>query len=381
MGFLSRFRFSRPLLYLSLSVALLPGCSGPRATETAAGDTLYIGVAATRTALTEAYFNGVRLAVAELNASRGSESRPFGLRLPPEEQPAQVEVAAAFRDDPSIIAVVGHTGSGQTLEAAPVYGDVERGGERAVVAITPTATNPAVTRASPWVFRVCPTDEDAARALARYAADSLEASRAAIIYRNDLFGRGYSRVFQETFESAGGQVLERDPYLTEITEFEAYAGRIARRAADVLVIAGGANDVADIMTALRATGAEPSVLGSDDLAGLTTDPELARAYAGIRYTAFFLADRPANPAAVEFTRSYRARFGTDPDHRAALSYDAAMLIGRAVAEAGPERRAIREWLARVGPDVEPYEGVTGTIRFNPWGDPVEKPVWVTELAP
>lgn len=378
MGFQIRFRSSCAVL-LAASAAV--GCSDTGGSEATVGDTLYIAVAAARTGLTDAYFNGVQLAIEALNTDRRPEDPPFGLRMPPEDQPSQVAVAAAFRDDPGVIGVVGHTGSGQTLEAAPIYGDMEGGGRRAVVAITPTATNPLVTRSSPWVFRVCPTDDDAARALARFATDTLDAGRAAIIYRNDLFGRGFTQTFQETFEGAGARVLERDPYLSGITEFEAYAGRIAQRAADAVVIAGGATDVADIIGALRSAGARPAILGSDDLAGLAADPETAREFAGLRYTAFFLADRPVNEPGARFARTYRTRFGVDPDHRAALSYDAAMLIGRAAIAVGPRRQAIREHISRIGHDEPAHVGVTGTIEFDSWGDPVRKPVLIAELAP
>ena len=161
------------------------------------GDSLYIGVAAAVTEGNAAYFRGVELAVERLNAERAAGERPYAMRRPLEEQPTQVAVAAAFRDDPSVVGVVGHTGSAQTMEAAPIYGDVEQGGRRALVAVSPTATNPRVTRASEWVFRVCPTDEDGAKALAHFAADSLRARRVAVIYRNDLFGRGFTRVFMK----------------------------------------------------------------------------------------------------------------------------------------------------------------------------------------
>src|SRR3712207_9452541 len=101
--------------------------------------------------------------------------------MPPDSQPTQVAVAAAFRDDPAVVGVVGHTGSGQTLEAAPIYAHVEDGGRRAVVAVPPTATNPAVTRAGEWLFRGCPADDDAARGPARVAADSVRGRRVDIV--------------------------------------------------------------------------------------------------------------------------------------------------------------------------------------------------------
>src|SRR5215211_1139716 len=125
----------RTLLGLAAALLALAGCDLPASFARqpgAATDSVYIGVAAAHVPTSEAY----------------------------------------FRDDPRVVAVVGHTGSAQTMEAAPVYADLEEGGRRALAAVSPTATNPAVTREGDWVFRVCPTDVDGARALARFALDS-----------------------------------------------------------------------------------------------------------------------------------------------------------------------------------------------------------------
>src|SRR3954469_4768858 len=229
---------------VQLSVAIVLGaavggastsCSRASAHASTDTDTSYIGVAAAHGSL--AYFRGVELAVERLNATRPSATPPFALRMPSMAQTSQVAIAARFRDDPSVIGVVGHTGSAQTLETAPVYGDVANGGKHAGLAVTPTATNPQVTRASRWVFRICPTDDDAARALARFAADSLHLQSVAIVYRNDLFGRGFTRTIAPALALDRVAVAERDPYLAGITEYEAYAARIARSGVPAVIFA------------------------------------------------------------------------------------------------------------------------------------------------
>jgi branched-chain amino acid transport system substrate-binding protein len=340
-------------------------------------DSLYIGVAAARGSVE--YFRGVQLALDRLNADRPRGGRPLALRMPQDSQPSQVAVAAAFRDDPAVIGVVGHTGSGQTLEAAPIYADVERAGRRAVVAVTPTATNPAVTRASEWIFRVCPTDDDAARALARFAADSLHAKRVAIVYRNDLFGRGFTRVIGPELTQRGVTVVERDPYLAGITEYAAYARRIARRGVDALVFAGGGPDAAEMIRALRDAGVDPDVLGTDAVADVRSVGAPGE-FGDVRFAAFFDPDRASTAEQLAFVADYRRRFGGPPDHQSALSYDAAMLIGRAAHAVGGDRRKIRDWLAEVGRGAPAHPGVTGVIRFDEQGDAINKAVLVARAA-
>ncbi len=382
---------SRPatLRTLSLSIRVagcllsivpqLTGCAASGASAASDADSLYIAVAANRRAATDEYFDGAQLAIEHLNARRPAGGRPLALLAPPDTLGGAVEMATYFRDHGSVVGVVGHTGSAQMREASPIYGDVQGGGRRALVAISPTATHPEVTRLSDWVFRVCPTDDDAARALARFAADSLSGRRAAIIYRNDLFGRGFTRIFAPAYEREGGTVLERNPYLLGITEYEAYAERIARRGADVVVIAGGAQDAVDMIRQMRRLGVSPRVIGTDDLSGINADTAHAREFAGVRYTAFYLPG--VNPSAASFEVEYRARFGRPPEHRAALSYDAAMLIGLAVHNVGPERRKVRDRIARTGSGAPAHAGVTGEIRFNEVGDPIRKPLLMGEIRP
>jgi branched-chain amino acid transport system substrate-binding protein len=336
-------------------------------------DSLYIGVAAVRSSVE--YYRGVQLAVDRLNVERPANARPIALRMPPDSQPSQIAVAASFRDDPAVIGVVGHTGSAQTLEAAPIYGDVEDGGRRALVAVTPTATNPAVTRSGDWVFRVCPTDDDAARALARYAADSLRARRVAVVYRNDFFGRGYTRVIAPELARRGVSIVERDPYLAGVTEYDAYARRIARRAVDAVVFAGSGPDAADMIRSLRSVGIHPAILGSDAVADIR-DSGSPGEFRDVRFTAFFDVAGTSTPEQQLFVREYRRRFGGAPDHQSALSYDAAMLIGRAAHAVGADRRKIRDRIAQVGRAAPAHAGVTGLIRFDEHGDAANKTVLV-----
>ncbi|HKW47185.1 MAG TPA: hypothetical protein VJN70_07060, partial [Gemmatimonadaceae bacterium] len=75
-------------------------CSRFGSSAKAGTDTVFIGVAATRTSV--AYFRGAQLALDKLNAERARESAPLGLRMPPAVQTTQVAVAARFRDDPAV---------------------------------------------------------------------------------------------------------------------------------------------------------------------------------------------------------------------------------------------------------------------------------------
>ena len=367
------------LVGVVLLTTVLAGCSSaPAATLGGGADSLYVGVAfSTDSGIdTRGYANGVKLALDKLNATRPHGARPLAVRLPVHGA-SDVLIAAGFRDDPNIIAVVGHTGSAATIAAAPIYADAEHNGRHALLDITPTATNPRVTKTTSWVFRVCPTDDDAARALARFAAESLRAKRVGIIYRDDLFGRGYTVAFMHELSAHHVPVVERDPYLRGIAEYDAYAIRLTQRGVDALVVAGGANEAVDILRAVRKAGSRAKFLGSDDLASFGADPASAREFAGLRFTAFYDPQRQA-PVTRVFADTYQKTFGMPADQKAALAYDAATLIAEAVFAVGPDRSRVRTWVAHA-PELD---GVSGTIRFNGTsGDPVEKTVAIGVIHP
>jgi ABC-type branched-subunit amino acid transport system substrate-binding protein len=55
-----------------------------------------------------------------------------------------------------------------------------------------------------------------------------------------------------------------------------------------------------------------------------------------------------------------------------------MLVATAIGKVGPNRRAIRDYLAGLT-DRTAFRGVTGTIRFQPDGDPVGKSFVMTRI--
>ncbi|HYD53017.1 MAG TPA: branched-chain amino acid ABC transporter substrate-binding protein [Gemmatimonadaceae bacterium] len=358
-------------------VALATGaCDGVPSLSSArgGGDTVFVGVAVgLRTP--ERYadvFPGVQMALDELNASRPTGAPVLALRRARSGARSAVEVAAGFRDAPEVIGVVGHTESDATIDASPIYEDRANGGARALVAVSPVANGTMVTRLGDWVFRACPKIASTAQVLARFALDSLRVRRVAVIYRNDPMGKDFRRAFSAEFTRGGGEIVESDPFVEDIPEFSAYGARIVRRGVPAIAMAGNGPDLQRARLAARAGGGNPLMLSSNP-----PPADLASAdHAGWYYLSIFSADRPPTPEGERFVEAFEQAQGHKPDLWSALSYDAAMLIGRAVHDVGPDRRRVRDWIAAVGRSKPAYVGVTGRIAFDEHGDPIDKPVLV-----
>jgi len=366
-------------LPLAAAVAALSSTACGRVTTAGSSDTAYVGVAVGLQS-PERYanvFRGVQFALDELNARRPPGAPPLGLRRPSADARSAIEVATAFRDDPSVVGVVGHTETDATIDAAAIYGDQADAGAHALVAVAPTAAGGLVTRMNDWVFRVCPVVARQGEVLAAYTADSLGIHRAAVVFRNDAAGKEFVRAFADAFHARGGTLVERDPFTEDVAEFDAYAQRISKRAVGAVVLYANAGDAGSAMRAIRAAGASPRFLGTN---GPAASDSLAPDFAGLRYTALYVPSRPATPAGQRFAHDFPAAAHTPADHWAALGYDAAMLVGEAVQSVGRDRHAVRDWVASVGRSRPAYDGATGRIVFDSVGDPVAKAMVVRTVG-
>lgn len=304
---------------------------------------------------------GVELAAREVNAAGGIDGRPLELRfLDDEADPdAAIQVAQTLFDDPEVVAVVGHVNSGATMHAGTVY-------QQGLPAVATSATSVEISRLGEWVFRVAPSDSANAEALAQVAYG--RGGSAAVLYENEDYGRGLADRFHAALVAAGGRVVSVDPYLPTTPDFRPFLERMRGQGVELVLIAGLETDAARIIDQAREIGLGARFLGGDGLEGLVT---MGDAYDGTLVGVLYHPQ--ASAASAAFASQFRAVYGREADSFAALGYDATRLLALAAREAAPERAAIREYLAEVGRGGNPaYAGVTGPIRFDDNGDPVDK---------
>ena len=298
------------------------------------------------------------LAVEEINARGGIRGRQLALRVMDDSGRPEVAIRIAEQlvDDPAVVAVVGHLTSGTSLAAVRVYGEARR----PLAMISPSASSPDLSGVNPYFFRVCPSDQ------------TLGARRVGVIYVDDDYGRGLRLSFAAEFRRLGGEIVEEDPALSTTPSFEPYLSHLRLGdGADALMMATERSGAELALREMGRLGVHWAILGGDALTGIEAAGPIAE---GVRLSSAYLVDRPGERNA-QFVEAYtRAYPGQRPDHRGAGAYDAVQLLARVLANAGTDRQAIRDRLARIGTDVPAYEGVTGSIAFDGRGDVPAKSV-------
>jgi branched-chain amino acid transport system substrate-binding protein len=302
---------------------------------------------------------GAELAQQEVNRA-GTLRLELRVRDDKADPRVAIAVADEFFNDSRVVGVIGHVNSGTTAAAAEIY-------EKGLPSVATSATSPSISRLGEWIFRVATSDSMNAVEMARRAART--DSTAAVLYANDDYGRGLSSSFAAAYAATGGRVVEMDPYLESTQDFAPYLERLRRSGVGLIVVAGLEDSAARLIRQARELGLRARFLGGDGLEGL---PAIGPDFEGTMVGLLYHPD--ASPESRSFAERFRAAYGREPDSFAALGYDAALLLARAVAEAGADRERVRAYLAGVGREggVPAFAGVTGTLRFDASGDPVDK---------
>lgn len=275
---------------------------------------------------------------------------------------AEADQARLFGDDSTIIGVVGHAGSKGTLLAAPVYRDA------GLPLIIPTATAREL-RDIPGFFMLAPSDDAVGAFLADAAADSLRGRRIATMHVADAYGEGIARGIADRLAARGIPVAGQ----AVLTGLECQRDELAARAIarsllqradpDVVILALSQVATMCVIETLVATRPAIRILTSDSYTP-ADHPGMSEAARRAVHALVFWEPRP-DSINRDFVERFRRVVGREPDASQALSYDAYLLVHRAVQEGVTTRAGLAAWLRALGTDAHPpVPGVTGPIDFR-----------------
>ena len=146
--------------------------------------------------------------------------------------------------------------STRSLAAAPIAQKYK------VPMITPSSTNPEVTRKKDYVFRVCFIDPVQGPIMARFAAEELKFKRVAILrdIKSD-YSVGLSKFFARKFTELGGNVVITVDYASNDPDFKAQLTQIRAVNPEGLFIPGYYNDLGPISRQARELGITVPLMG------------------------------------------------------------------------------------------------------------------------
>jgi branched-chain amino acid transport system substrate-binding protein len=303
------------------------------------------------------FWNGATLAAEEIDAGGGIDGRP--LRLVPgwSESPwaGGVSRVARMVYDDGVLALIA------SIDGAATHLAEQVAAKALVAVVSPGSTDPTVNLAGvPWMYTLLPGDDAQARAVAAHLAGDPRRAPVVLVSATDHDARAAAAAFRGAFRSAGLSIAAAHECAADAADAAAVAGLAVAGAPRAVVILASAAASGRIAAALRAAGFEGIITGGANL-GRRRFAEVA----GISAEGAIvpLVHDPETPRWAAFARTYRARFGADPDFAAGAAYDAVRTAAAAAGRAGLDRERLREALR----DTAAGDGVTGPIVFDRLG--------------
>lgn len=360
----------------AMFMGALTGCGG--GSKGADGDTIKVGGLLEMTGGSASFGisgkNGIDLALKKINEKGVLGGKKLSLVVADTKSEASEATNGMQKliSQDKVVAVIGPNQSSAVIAS----GAINNGAK--VVDITPMGTNPDVTidpktkQVKPYSFRTCFIDPFQGTVMASFASNELKVKKAAIYIDNTSdYAKGLAQFFKENFVKNGGQVVIEEAYLQKDTDFKSTLTKIKAAQPDFIYIPGYYQEVGLIVKQAREMGINVPMAGGDgwDSAKL---PEIA-GKAALENTFFSSLYSPDDTSDLnkEFVAEYKKAYNTNPDVFAALAYDSALLVAKAIEDAGSADPAkIAEAMAKI----KGFKGVSGEVTFNEQHNPIKSAV-------
>jgi branched-chain amino acid transport system substrate-binding protein len=300
------------------------------------------------------------------------EIKGFALELLIEDTQGTPEQGAAvankFAADPRFVAVDGHTFSGSTEAAIPIYD------EAGIVMMSPSATNPDLTKQGSGVFnRVAFTDLMQGEFAAKYIYETLGVRKLAIMHDGGAYGQGLAELTAGFFEGLGGTVVAREGITPGESDYSAPLAAIAANEPEMIYYGGYDSDAAVLVTQMAGAGLEGvKFFGCDGTYGTNYIDLSGDASEGTFST---YVPIPESDAFTTFKADYESAYGDEQGKLSPFSphsYDAMAIMLDAIEEVAVESGSSliipRKALADAVRATSGYTGLTGSISCSDVGE-------------
>jgi branched-chain amino acid transport system substrate-binding protein len=331
-----------------------------------AADTIKLGVAGPHSGDLASYgiptVKAAELVVKEVNAKGGVLGKKVELLV--EDDVCKPEVAtntATKLLSNKVDVVLGHICSGATRAAMGIYKDSK------IIAMSPSATNPALTQSGdyPNFYRTIASDDAQAQLEVDFALEVLKVKNVAVLHDKGDYGKGLAEFAKGFLEqSPKAKVVLYEGITPGAVDYSAVVQKIKRSKAEAVIFGGYHPEASKIVSQMRKKRMK-TIFISDDGVKDDTFIKVAQKYAeGVYATG--PKDVSKNPMAIAANEAHKKAYGKDPGAFFLNAYAATLALLNGVEKAGSTNYDAVEKALRTQFVNTPL----GKIRFDDKGDAV-----------
>ncbi|MFJ4657608.1 branched-chain amino acid ABC transporter substrate-binding protein [Nocardia sp. NPDC088792] len=272
------------------------------------------------------------------------------------------QVIPTIINDPSIVALIGPTFSGETKATGQILSDA------GLLSLTPSATNVTLTQ-NGWktFFRGLANDGVQGPTDAKYLAASGKYKKICVVQDDSDYGTGLAKTLNAGLgaladPSCAAQVKTGDK------DFSATVSKLAAAKPDAIYYAGYYAEASPFVSQLRSGGVTATFVSDDG----TKDEEFVKQAGDASKGA--LLSCPCAPSSDTFATAFKADSGFDPGTYSVEGYDLATIVMKGIAAGNTTRPALVNY-------VRTYDG-QGLAREYKWdatGELSNALIWMYEV--
>jgi len=353
-------KLGRLAVLLIVGLFTIISVSGPALAQ----DTIKLGVAGPHSGDLASYgiptIKAAELVVKEVNAKGGVLGKQVELLVEDDEcKPEKATNTATKLISNKVDVVLGHICSGATKAALGLYKDSN------IIAMSPSATNPALTQSGdyPNFYRTIASDDAQARLEVDFALDVLKLKKIAVLHDKGDYGKGlaeFAKAFLE--KDSRAEVVLYEGITPGAVDYSAVVQKIKRSDAEAVIFGGYHPEASKIVTQMRKKRMK-TIFISDDGVKDDTFIKVAKKYAeGVYATG--PKDVSSNALAKAANEAHKKAYGSDPGAFFLNAYAAAQALLNAIEQAGStDYDAVAKALRS-----KDVETPLGSIHFDERGD-------------
>ncbi|MBD3410911.1 MAG: ABC transporter substrate-binding protein, partial [Ignavibacteriales bacterium] len=331
-----------------------------RASETAPDAPVVLALVPLNSSAAHEALAGVKFAF-DLHNRRNPRSTALVVENTLRDSSIIVEIANRWKNDPSVVAIVGPLFSDETAWAARAFADA------GAPMITPTATDASLARSYPNLFQANPSFEVRGKALAQYAYLKMETTRAVAFAADEGYSAELSRAFVDEFARLGGTICAEGVYPEDSMNVSPHAAELSGALDTTQAVFAPISDVrktSPILSALslRWFGKRPGqtlLANTDWMDGKGFEIAPAIMDSVVLVSDYFIDED--DPEVRDLKRRFRETTGVTMGRAAFYGYDATQCLLEAIGARGASRASVRRGLT----SGVRFRGVHNDLDFNP----------------
>jgi branched-chain amino acid transport system substrate-binding protein len=287
-----------------------------------------------------------------------------------------------------VVGVVGPLNSGVAQQMQGVFASAK------LAQVSPANTNPALSQGDNWgkgefkrpfdtYFRTAATDVVQGKFAAQYLFKDAGKKKVFVVDDKQTYGAGLAAIFSDEFKKLGGEVVGTDHVTVKETDFSSTADKVKSSGADSVYFGGQYPEGGLLADQIKKTGANIPLMGGDGIQDPAFISASAEANEGDLATSIGYPVEKLDTA-KKFIEDYKAGGYKDPYAAyGGYSYDAGWAVIQAVKAVvaanngklpADSRAAVVDALGKVS-----FEGVTGKVAFDEYGDTTNKQLTVYKV--